>query len=30
MGAEIKLNAKVDEIVYDGTDSPVAVRLKNG
>jgi len=27
MGAEIKLNSKVEEIVYDGTDNPVAVKL---
>jgi len=30
MGAEIKLNSKVEEIMYDGTDNPVAVKLQNG
>jgi len=29
-GAEIKLNSKVDEILYDGKDSPVGVKLING
>ena len=30
MGTEIKLNAKVEEIMYDGESSPVAVKLENG
>ena len=27
MGADIKLSAKVEEIMYDGESSPVAVKL---
>lgn len=27
MGTKIKLNAKVEEIMYDGESSPVAVKL---
>lgn len=30
MGAEIRVNAKVEEILYDGNNSPVAVKLTNG
>ena len=30
LGAEVRVNSKVDEILYDGTDSPVGVRLANG
>ncbi len=30
LGADIKVNSKVDEIIYDGNNSPAAVRLQNG
>jgi phytoene dehydrogenase-like protein len=30
LGATVRLNAKVEEILYDGSDSPVAVKLESG
>jgi len=29
-GATIRVNSKVDDIVYDSTNNPVAVKLTNG
>ncbi len=29
-GATVRLNSKVDDILYDSTNNPVAVKLTNG